>query len=407
MKFASRGAGRSSAEKRLGSMLLIAQVSLSLVLLASAGLLVRGFMEERALKSGYEPERLLDVRIQPPKTKYSGADALLRVYAQIHDEIARIPGVQSVAIVNQEGDAGVRTDVRADGDNRAAGAEPRALYRVVGPNYFATVGQRVLRGRGFTTTDMNPAAQVVVINAHLASRLYPDEESIGKRIRVWKQVASQPDYGQSLDVEVVGVTTDVVFDEASAVSVIYLPFAVSPTPGAWFMVRASGDRSGLVAPIRRAILAVERDVPTDLIGPMTVSTWQAITHRLDVVLVSGFAIAALTLAAIGLYGVVAYIVGQRRHEIGVRRALGATTPNLLRHFVGDGVRLTTLGILIGLPLAAIAGRLMRAMVILDGPFDFATLGVVTVLLFGVATLASYLPARRLSEISPVEALRGE
>jgi putative ABC transport system permease protein len=396
-------------DSRLRSGLLVGQVALSLVLLVCAGLLIRSFAQLRAIDPGFERERLVSARVQPPTSRYQSPAALLSVYERIRAEIARIPGVERVAIVNHEGDAGVRTDVRIPGQSANPGAEPRALYRLIGAGYFETVGQRLLRGRVFQDTDMASSSRVVVVSAHLAERLWPGDDPIGKYVRVSKQVPGRPDYGEPVDTQVVGVVADAIFQSPGGpgMSVIYLPFSISPTDQASIMVRTRERPTAFVSPIRAAIVGIERDIPTNRIGALMEGTWESLIRRFDLILLIVFAAASLSLAAIGLYGVVAFVVVQRRHEIGVRRAIGATEAQLQRSFVAYGVRLAALGVVIGVPLAIASGRLLRATLFGVGSFDPGTIIASALLLVAVAALATYLPARGLSAISPLEALRTE
>jgi hypothetical protein len=151
-------------------------------------------------------------RIQPPASRYQSPAALLAIYDRLRAEIARIPGVERAAIVNHEGAAGVRTDVRLPGETLEPGAEPRALYRLVSAGYFETIGQRLLRGRTFVETDMGSSSRVAVVSAHLAKRLWPADDGLGKVIRVFKQVPGRTDYGEALDVQVVGIVADATFE---------------------------------------------------------------------------------------------------------------------------------------------------------------------------------------------------
>lgn len=405
--------GRVASDRRsdsgLRSGLLVAQVALSLVLLVCAGLLIRSFALLRAVDPGFEPQRLVGARVQPPTPRYQSPEALLALYERVRSEIRRVPGVERVAIVNHQDDAGVQTDVRIPGQGAERGAERRALYRVAGAEYFETVGQRVLRGRGFGDGDMTPSSRAAIISASLAKQLWPEADPVGKYVTLWKQVPGRPDYNEPVHMEVVGVVADAVFQSPGgpAINVIYLPFPVSPTDQASFMVRTEGRPNALVAAIRRAIVAVDRDIPTNRIGPLTEGTWDSLVHRFDLVMLIAFAAAALTLATVGLYGVVAYVIVQRRHEIGVRRAIGATEGQLQRSFVSYGVRLAAAGVAIGIPMAVVAGQLLRASLYGVGAFDPATVVAVALLLISAAALATYIPARRLSEISPLEALRAE
>ena len=407
----ARGGGRGRGEVRLRSALLVGQVSLSLVLLVGAGLLIRSFVALRAVNPGFAVSRLVALRIAVPE-RYDTAERLLGLYSRVHDAVAALPGVERAGIVNHlpMTGSGVTAPVSVPGRVVEPGSEPAAIYRMADTAYFATMGQPVLRGRAFTGADMVPTSRAIIINEELARTLWPGEDPVGKRLTVPKQSPRFPDRGQPIEGVVVGVVGNTKFSSLadSAFSALYLPLPVNPWPGVFLAVRTAGDPAALVAPIRRAVQEVDPDIPTAGVTVVSdlISTSLA-ARRFNLVLVGGFAGAALLLAAVGLYGVVAFLVVQRRHEIGVRSALGASRSVLLRMFVGQGVRLAVIGVGIGGPLGAVAARLLAAGLYGVDVFDAPTFAAVALLLVGVAALASYLPARRLSEISPVEALRDE
>jgi putative ABC transport system permease protein len=257
---------------------------------------------------------------------------------------------------------------------------------------------------------MTPTSRAVIVNAELARILWPGEDPIGKQLVVPRQSPRLPDRGEPLELQVVGVVGDTKFSSLadSAFGALYLPLPVNPWPGVFLAVRASGDPARLVAPIRRAVQEIDPDIPTagvTLLSDLIATSLAA--RRFNLLLVAGFAGAALLLAAVGLYGVVAFIVVQRRHEMGVRIALGATRAMLLRMLVGQGVRLALAGVAIGVPLGAAVARLLASGLYGVDSLDVPTFLAVASLLVTVAALASYLPARRLAAVSPVEALREE
>jgi len=404
-----RGSSGGRLDARLRSSLLVGQVALSLVLLVCAGLLIRSFIELRALDAGFERERLLSARIQPPSSRFQSPSALLSIYDRVRAEVARIPGVERVAIVNHEGDAGVRTDVRIPGRNLEPAAEPRALFRLVSAGYFETIGQRLLRGRTLTDADMTGSSRVAVVSAHVAEQLWPGADGLGTFLRVIRQGPGRRGHGEPLEVQVVGIVADAVFQYPGgpAMNAVFLPFTIGPPDQMSLMVRAGQDPSDLVGAVRSAMLRVERDLPTTRVGVVMADTWESLAHRFDLVMLAVFGATALSLSAVGLYGVIAFVVVQRRHEIGVRRAIGATESQLKRSFVGFGLRLAGTGILLGIPLAVAGARVLRASLFGVGSLDAWTFTASAFLLLSVAALATYFPARRLSEISPLEALRAE
>jgi putative ABC transport system permease protein len=405
----SRGGGHGRRAGRLRSALLVGQVALSLALLVGAGLLIRSFLALRAVSPGFDAMHLVELRIAPP-ARYDTPERLIALFTQLRDAIAAIPGVERAGIVNHlpMTGSGVTAPVTVPGRIVEPGSETQALYRMADTSYFATIGQPVLRGRAFNATDMMPTSHSVIINAALAHALWPGEDPIGKRLVVPKQSPRFADHGQPFEGQVIGVVGNTKFSSLSdsSFSALYLPLPVNPWPGVFLAVRATGDPASIVAPIRRAVQRVDPDIPTQevtLVRDLVATSLAG--RRFNLELVAGFAVAALLLAAVGLYGVVAFLVTQRRHEIGVRSALGASRGSLLRLFVMHGVRLAVLGVVLGIPLGAATAHLLAAMLFGVGAFDAATFATVALLLVGVAALASYLPARRLTAISPVEALR--
>lgn len=408
----TRGGGRGRREVRLRSALLVAQVALSLVLLVGAGLLIRSFAALRAVNPGFDPTRLVELRIAPPG-RYDSAERLLDLYSRVRDAAAAIPGVESAGIVNHlpMTGSGVTAPVTVPGRLVEPGTEPQALYRMADPAYFATIGQPVLRGRAFTAADMVPTSHAIITNAELARTLWPGgEDPIGKHLSVPKQSPRFADRGEPIEGEVVGVVGDTKFSSLadSSFSALYLPLPVNPWPGVFLAVRTTGNPANFVASIRRTVQAIDPEIPTA--GVTVVSdliSASLAARRFNLALAGSFAAAALVLAAVGLYGVIAFLVVQRRHEIGVRSALGASRGALLRLFVGQGIGLALTGVGIGIPLGVATAQLLRAALYDVGVLDAPTFAGVALLLLGVAALASYLPARRLTEISPVEALRDE
>jgi putative ABC transport system permease protein len=280
----------------------------------------------------------------------------------------------------------------------------------VDAGYFATVRQPLLRGRGFTPADMTPTSRAMVITASVASKLWPGEDPIGKPLRVIKQAPGRSDTGQPLDGEVIGVVGDVKFGSLadSATAEVYLPIPVNPWRNTFVVARVAGDQAAYIRAMRRALASVDRDIATDDINLATqLVSGMLSERRFYLQLLSAFAASALALASFGVYGVIAFGLTQRRHEIGVRTALGAQRAALLRLFIREGFAMAVIGVAIGLPLAAFSTRILASMLYGVATLDVATFGAVTLLLVLVALAASYLPARRLTRVDPAEALKAE
>jgi putative ABC transport system permease protein len=385
---------------------------MSVVLLVGAGLLARSFVALRATTPGYDPAGLVAMRLDGLENKNDTPEKLVAFYDRVRQAVGAIPGTRSVGFIYSlpPSGVGVGTTLQPAGVHYEQGKAPRALYQLVDAGYFRTVRQPVLRGRGFTEADMTPTSHAIVITANVASRLWPGEEAVGKQLRVIKQAPGRADTGQPLDGEVVGVVGDVKFSSLadSATPEVFLPIAVNPWRNSFVVARVDGDQAAYIRAMRRALAAVDPDIAVDGITSVT----QMLSETLDVrrfymALLISFAGAAVVLASIGVYGVIAFGLTQRRHEIGVRTALGAQRAGLLALFVRDGVVMAAVGVAIGLPLAAYSTRILASMLYGVAALDITTFGAVAILLIVVAAAASYVPARRLTRVDPAEALKAE
>jgi putative ABC transport system permease protein len=412
MKQGSRGGGATRRDARARSALIVAQVALSLVLLVGAGILARSFIALRATSPGFEPDHLVMIRIDGAERQNDTPEKLLGWYRRLKEAVGALPGARRVALINHlpMSGAGVPTRLEPDGQHVEPGQEPTAAFRLADEDYFATVQQPIIHGRAFTASDMVPSSHAVIVTASLARQLWPGQDAIGKRLRVFKQAVGRPDYGQPVEGEVVGVSGDVKFRSLadSASPEVYLPMPVNPWRNTFLVARVQGDDGAFIAAMRRAIAAVAPDVPLN--GITTVSTLisnRLAERRFSLGLLGAFAGVALVLATVGIYGVIAYGVTQRHHEIGVRSALGASRGALTGLFVRQGLALALLGVALGIPLAAAATRLLASLVYGVSAHDAVTFAAVAVGLTLVAVLAAYVPARRAARVDPVIALRNE
>jgi len=400
------GASRDRTRKTL----LVAEVSLSLVLLAGAGLLVRSMWNLLHVDPGFKADNLLTLRIDLAGRNYD--DQRERVfYDQCLARVEALPGVRSVALTHSLPIAGTNWT----GGFTAAGKPvlPRAELPQtdrlrVSPNYFAAMGIRLLRGRSFTSADTADAAPVVIVNESLARRIWPNEDPLGKRLKFG--LPEDQDEEDKSWREVVGVVGDVKMnglDQATTLQT-YLPYAQLPNTGFALIVRAERNPAALANAVAQAIHAIDKDLPVSRVFTMDQLLGNALAmRRLTLVLLASLAALALLLAAVGIYGVVSYAVRQRTHELGLRMALGAQSRDVLTLILAQGLKLTMLGIGLGLAAAYALTRWMESLLFGVRPTDALTFAAIALLLLVVALLACYIPARRATKVDPMIALRCE
>jgi putative ABC transport system permease protein len=284
----------------------------------------------------------------------------------------------------------------------APGSNPNANHRVISPDYFKTVGIPVLRGRPFSDQDAEQAPMVAVIDDAFAQKHFPGEDPIGRGI----------DIGNGTDgfYRIVGVVGSVHHEglDASPDPTMYVPYRQDVFGGMWVLIRTAGDPSAFTATVRQVVRDVDPALPAFLISPLDRIVNDSVAdRRFSMLLLSVFAGLALFLAAVGLYGVVAYSVSQRTQEIGLRMAIGAEPRDVLRLVVGGGMRLALVGVAIGLAGALALASLIASMLFSVTPFDPASYGVTAGILLAVSALACYVPARKAMSVDPLVALRAE
>jgi len=386
---------------RLRNALVIIQVAVSLVLLVAAGLFVRTLQNAYAIEPGFATNVLvarLDVGLQG----YDEARGR-RFYAQLLRDLEATPGVRSASLAINLPFAG-GFDTRIDAQGALIDAEHRG-YRTdrnsVSPTYFETMGITILRGRGFTAHDEATSPPVAVINEAVAERLWPGQEAVGKRfVRIWG--------GPPL--EVIGVARDAkyrnLFEERRLT--FYQPLTQDYQAALVVHLRPAGDPMALAGPLQSVVRALDPDLPVYRIQPLVERLAGSLgQQRTAATLVSGFGALALLLSAIGLYGAVAYSAAQRTREFGIRIALGAQTPDVLRQVLREGMMLGVLGLAIGLVGAVAITRVLRSQLFGVTPTDPLSFTVVSLLLLVVAVVASLVPAKRATRVDPMVALRSE
>jgi putative ABC transport system permease protein len=420
LKESIRGSA-SAAARRFRSALVIAEVALALVLLIGAGLMIRSFGRLMSVDPGFNPERVITIRLTLPDAKYPDRARWTAFHQELLRRVRALPAIDAAGInsaVPLEG-GGFDGPVMAEGGELPNRSRPgtQTLFQTSSPEYFRAMGIQVLKGRVFTDRDTADAAAVAVVDESLAQRLFPNADPIGKRIAF----EFSGDHGaanmQPVWRDVVGVVRHVrhygMASEPPFVQV-YTPYLQLPTyfqqrrPSMALVVRTTLEPQALAATLRREVAAIDRDIP--VYGVQTMATYLAQNTeqpRLNVMLLTGFGTLALLLSVIGVYGVLSYSVSQRTQEIGIRMALGATRRDVLTLIVGHGMLLTTVGIAIGLAASYVVTKSMTAMLFQVSPHDPATFAAIAALLTVVALGASALPGLRATRVSPTEALRYE
>jgi len=415
LKEGSRGSTGGRRSQFVRSSLVVAEITLSLVLLVGAGLLIRSFYLLMSEDLGFDPSNTLTMQIWLPESHYAPGAPVINFYKQTIDRVAAQPGVKSGSAVNF-------LPLSAWGDfcnfDIAGQTPPRpdepftAQYRVMDWRYLRTMAIALKEGRDFSSADGPDAQGVALINQALARRYWEHESPVGKQIRLHFPEAKSPwqPVARESWLTIVGVVQDVREWEwgEERVAQVYLPYPQNPSRIMRLVVRANGDPTALTSAVRQAIQTVDPNQPVTEIRTMSEFLTAAVAQRrLSMLLLGGFAAIATILAALGIYGVMAYAVTQRSHEIGIRMALGAEPGDVLRMIVLDGLRLAVIGLFLGIVGSALAVRYLQSQLYGVKPTDPVTFVGVVVGLAAVALAACYFPARRATKVDPLVALRYE
>jgi predicted permease len=397
----SRSGGLGLRGQRLGGALIVSEVALALLLLCGAGLMLRSFVELNRVNPGFQTEHLLTMKIALPGGTYPKSEQTLSYLDRLMTQLQAIPGVQRAAAASTlplSGESDWGTFLIADGTTADWSKASAADWRGVSADFFQTLRIPLLRGREFTRDDEN-RQNAVIINEAAARKFWPGTDPIGREILVGHE--SRP-------LEIIGVVGDV---RGAGLNAEAKPEMFTPLRGFWYAflaLRTSEDPSRLASTVRDEIAGLDRGVPVYQVATMDqLLSASVATQRFNLFLLMLFAALAVGLAAIGIYGVLAFSVSRRTHEIGVRLALGARPRDVLRLIVGQGMQLVVAGIVLGIGAALALTRLMASLLYGISATDPATFLAVSLLLIIVALLACYLPAQRATRVDPLQVLRCE
>ena len=404
------GAIRGVRAPRLRDLLVTSQVALALVLAVGAVLMTRSYWRIVSVDPGFDPQGVLTMRVELDSRSYDTAERRNAFYDELLRRIDTLPGVRGAGMISYMPmtPVGIVMKVTVEGRTLESGASaPGAVFRVVTPGYFSAVGMRFVRGRGLGERDRAGAPPVMVVNETMARSFWPGEDPIGKRFKIGLPQGTNP------WAEVIGVVADVRLRTLQE-PVQSQMFAVHWQDRRGFMaprdllVRTSGDPLSLARPVRSAIRATDPLQPVARVETMDKAISRTLAQpRFQMAFVGAFGVLALVLASVGVYGVMSYLVTQRRREIGIRMALGAARAEVLRLVVGRGLSMAVAGIALGLSGAALLTRAVEKLLFEVSPLDVVTFVVTPALVLAATLAACYLPALRASRVDPATVLRTE
>jgi putative ABC transport system permease protein len=403
LKDGGKDAGQSALSNRTRSLLVVFETAVAVILLIGAGLLVRSYIRLQQVHPGFDTANMLTTRINLANAKYDSPEKAGAFWRQLHERLAALPGVEAVGMTTELPLSGQPNDTSFTVEGRPAvqpGQEFGADFRRVNQDYLRSMRIPLLRGRSFTEQEVRLNAKVILISERLASGVFPNEEPLGKRLLLG--------LNEREPFEIVGVVGDIRhrgLDEAP-IAAMYLPDIGANRTN--LTIRTAGDPMSLAAAVRRETQAIDPDQPVAAIRAMDqVLSESVATPRYRTWLLGLFAIVALALAGLGIYGVIAYTTAQRTREFGVRIAIGAQSRDVLKLVIGQGIKLAFAGAIIGLGAALALTRLLRALLFNVSATDPLTFATVALLLMVVALAACWIPARRATKMDPMVALRDE
>jgi predicted permease len=391
--------GSSGRRQWLRSGLVIGEVALTLTLLIGAGLLIQSFRRVLAVDPGFKAQNLLTMQLS---VNNPDGQQVANFFEQLQQNIRNLPGVASVAVSNglpfeTANYPGFRIEGRTEPDNKGSG-----LRYSVSPDYFRTMGIELIKGRLFTAEETRDSQRVIVINEVLAQRHFPNEDPLGKRL---KETPTSP------SLEIVGIVRHVEhynLDNKSVQPQFYTNFNQNPAGRAHVLVRTAVEPLSLAAAVRAQVAALNKDQAVFKVRAMEQTVAQSVApRRFSMLLLMVFAVVALGLACLGIYGLMSYTVAQSTREIGVRMALGAQVRDVLKLVIGRGMKLALVGVALGLVAALALTRMMKTLLFGINATDPVTFAAIALLLIAVALLACFVPARRATKVDPLLALRQE
>ena len=413
MKEEGRGSSGSAGRRRLRDSLIVAEIALAFMLLVVSGLMMRSFVGLLNIDAGFDSTNVLTMRMPATIEQFPDPEQMNRYLREVRTAVEAVPGVRETAYSCAPPMQGTCYGMPMQAANTPLVELARrdgGFYKVVSPSYFSTLGIKPIKGRLLADTDTSNSPPVLVLNERMVKRFFPNEDPVGQRLLIQKIVPGKTELGSDIAWEVVGVIGDEKIGGPEDVQSagVYVSNEQSPVYGMVLNIRASVNPTTLQTPITAAIRSVNKDQAISDVRSVDQIRDQSMGgRRLVSVLLGTFATVALILAGIGIYGVISYNVAQRTREMGIRAALGATERSLLRLILDRGVRLTLIGLAIGVAGAFGLTRLMATLLYGVGARDPLTMVSVGVILAGVAIAASYVPARRATRVDPVVALRYE
>jgi predicted permease len=398
LKLGARGA-TGAGQRRLRAAIVAGEVALSLMLLVGSGLTIRSFTRLQQVSPGFNPDHVLTLSVGLPQGRYAGARQRADFWEHAVDAMRNVPGVEFAGATSRLPLLPGNSTRGLNIPSAPEGSQPSAWYRTASPDYFKAMGIQLVRGRFFEPADREDRPLVAIISAAMAQRFWPDRNPIGDHFDI-----------DGPEITIVGVVADVhsASLEAPPQPTVYVPYRQDAFPFMTFAVRTTAAPSTLAGAVRDAIWQVDTDQPIGIVRTMDEQLSNSLTRRrFSVTLLTAFGVVAVSLAAIGLYGVLAFIVAQRRREIGVRMALGARPRDVIVDVLGQGLRLAALGIVAGIAVALTATRLMTTFLFGTSPTDALTFAGAATLLVVITMAASLVPALRASRVDPLIALREE